>query len=79
MATWFETREDALLSMRVIILPPAKRWGGVGGGGSLRRNRCFSERRTTPPPRPLPATRDARGGRGIHDLMSRPQRGRLEG
>src|SRR5450631_4316936 len=49
--------------------PPAKRWGGVGGGGSIRRNRCFGERRATPHPRPLPATRDARGGRGAYDLI----------
>ena len=52
--------------------PPAQRRGRderssllrVGGGGSIRRNRCFGICRTTPHPRPLPATRDARGGRG---------------
>src|SRR5450631_2052302 len=53
--------------------PPAKRWGGVGGGGSISRNRCCGERRTTPHPRPLPATRDARGGRGAHDRTSETQ------
>jgi len=53
--------------------PPAKRWGGVGGGGSIGRNRCFGECRTTPHPRPLPTTRDARGGRGVHDRTSETQ------
>jgi len=58
--------------MKVIFSPPsAERWGGVGGGGSIGWNRCFGERRAAPHPRPLPATRDARGGRGVQSLFLR--------
>jgi hypothetical protein len=53
---------------RSLFSPPsAKRWGGVGSGGWLRES-SFRNRhrpcRSTPHPRPLPATRCARGGRG---------------
>ena len=44
--------------------PSAKRRGGVGGGGCLRELPCQRVCRSTPHPRPLPATRCARGRRG---------------
>src|SRR5450755_2059826 len=47
---------------RMCSPPPAKRWGGVGGGATFTAGSV--SRGYTPHPRPLPATRDARGGRG---------------
>jgi hypothetical protein len=52
------------------VLPSSREAAGRGGG-SIGRNHCFGDRRTTPHPRPLPATRDVRGGRGVHDLILR--------
>jgi hypothetical protein len=63
----------------MLLLSPREAVGRGRGWGVLQQtlcqrssgwNRSFSECRTTPHPRPLPATRDARGGRGVQQRCS---------